>query len=94
MGVRYTLKCRECGKDWGNIPLSYCQEGLAPLGVDYDLPAIREAVTRDDIAQRAANLWRYAELLPLPEDFRPELAVGGTPNSSCMMPRIQTGAVI
>jgi threonine synthase len=79
MGVRYTLKCRECGKDWGNIPLSYCQECLAPLGVDYDLPAIREAVTRDDIAQRAANLWRYAELLPLPEDFRSELAVGGTP---------------
>jgi threonine synthase len=79
MGVRYTLKCRECGKDWGNIPLSYCQDCLAPLGVEYDLPAIRESISREEIATRAANLWRYAELLPLPEDYRSELPVGGTP---------------
>ena len=46
MGVRYKLKCQECGKDWGNRPISYCQDCLGPLGVAYDLAAIREVITR------------------------------------------------
>lgn len=42
-----------------------------PLWVRYDLDAIRRAVNRDMIAARPPNLWRYRELLPLPEDASP-----------------------
>src|SRR6202047_5537858 len=31
------------------------------------------------MAQRAPNMWRYSELLPLPEGFEPRLPVGFTP---------------
>ena len=35
--------------------------------------------THENIAKRPANLWRYAELLPLPEGYLPDLPVGMTP---------------
>lgn len=38
-----------------------------PLWVRYDLDAVARAVTRDDWARRPPELWRYAELLPLPD---------------------------
>ena len=39
---RYQLRCRECGTEWGNQPISFCQKCFAPLEVVYDLPRIRE----------------------------------------------------
>ena len=42
-----------------------------PLWVRYDLPAIREAVSPDQIAARSDVLWRFRELLPLPMDREP-----------------------
>jgi threonine synthase len=39
-----------------------------PLLVRYDLDAIREAVSRDAIADRPRDMWRYRELLPVPDD--------------------------
>jgi len=75
----YQLRCRECGRAWGNIPRSYCEECLSPLEVAYDYAALKGRVTRESIAARAGNLWRYAELLPLPEGFRSDLPVGFTP---------------
>jgi threonine synthase len=35
-----------------------------PLWVRYDLPAIREAVSRDEIESREPSIWRWRELLP------------------------------
>ena len=35
--------------------------------------------SRERIAQRPPNMWRYAELLPLPAGFEPRLPVGFTP---------------
>ena len=37
----YELKCNECGKRFGNQPLSACPECLAPLEVVYDLDSAR-----------------------------------------------------
>jgi threonine synthase len=34
---------------------------------------------RGVLQHRAFNMWRYAELLPLPEGFTPTVAIGGTP---------------
>jgi len=73
------LRCRECNRDWGNRPGSICEDCLAPLEVKYDLDAARTSFTRENIARRPASLWRYAELLPIPAGYRPEIPVGMTP---------------
>ena len=36
-----------------------------PLFVRFDLPAVKASVTKNDIARRPSNLWRYRELLPV-----------------------------
>ena len=76
---RYQLRCRECQTTWGNQPVSFCQNCFAPLEVAYDLPRIREEISKDEIARRPTNLWRYKELLPLPEEYDSSLPVGFTP---------------
>jgi threonine synthase len=77
--IAYELRCRECGKTWGNIPKSICDDCFSPLEVSYDYDAARLVFTRERIAARPANMWRYAELLPLPSVYRPSLPVGFTP---------------
>ncbi len=79
MSTSYELRCRECGKSWGNQPKSICEDCFSPLEVTYDYDAARRQFTRERIANRPANMWRYAELLPLPADYRPSLPVGFTP---------------
>jgi len=77
--MRYELRCRECHKSWGNVPKSICEDCFSPLEIFYDYDSIRRNFTRDKIAQRPPNIWRYSDLLPLPEDFQPSLPVGFTP---------------
>jgi threonine synthase len=79
MSEHYSLRCRECHRDWGNRPGSICEDCLAPLEVKYDLDIARATFTRENIAARPANLWRYAELLPLPQGYKTEIPVGMTP---------------
>ena len=79
MSDLFSLHCRECGRDWGHRATSICGDCLAPLEVKYDLDAARRTFTKENIASRPANLWRYAELLPLPEGYRPPLPTGMTP---------------
>ena len=75
----YDLKCKECGKSYGNQPLSICDECFSPLEVFYDLEAVKGSVTRESIAAGPASIWRYRALLPIPEGFQPDLPVGFTP---------------
>jgi threonine synthase len=75
----YELRCRECHKSWGNQPRSICDDCFSPLEVAYDYDALRESFTRDRISRRPPNMWRYAELLPLPPDFSPSVPAGFTP---------------
>jgi threonine synthase len=75
----YELACNECGKRYGNIPLSACPDCIAPLEVVYDLDSARGEFTRESIARGPASIWRYARLLPVPEGFQPDLPVGFTP---------------
>ena len=77
--TNYELRCRECRKSWGNQPRSICDDCFSPLEVFYDYEAVRGRFTRERIASRAPDMWRYAELLPLPPHYRPSLAVGFTP---------------
>src|SRR5215469_10284433 len=75
--MNYELRCRECQKGWGNAPRSICQDCFSPLEVGYNYEAVH--LTRERIAQRPPNMWRYAELLPLPANYHPHLPVGLTP---------------
>lgn len=82
---RYELRCKECGRTFGNQPLNICDQCFSPLEVTYDYDTLRASAnghgkfTRESIAQRPPNMWRYAELLPLPAGFEPRLPVGFTP---------------
>jgi len=75
----YELRCRECGRTWGNQPRSICDDCFSPLEVAYDYDAVRASFSRERISQRPQNMWRYSELLPLPQGFQPRLPVGFTP---------------
>src|SRR6266705_177312 len=77
--MRSELRCQECHKSWGNVPKSICEDCFSPLEVFYDYDSIRRNFTREKIAQGPPNIWRYSDLLPLPEDFQPSLPVGFTP---------------
>src|SRR5271157_4322728 len=80
----YQLRCRECGKTWGNQPRSICEDCFSPLEVTYDYDSIRPCISRELVASRAPNMWRYRELLPLPAGFQPSLPVGYTPLVSAL----------
>jgi threonine synthase len=77
--LRYELRCRECQTRWGNQPISFCQNCFAPLEVAYDWDRISKEISKDTIASRATNLWRYKELLPLPDNYDASTAAGFTP---------------
>jgi threonine synthase len=87
--AHYELRCRECGRSWGNQPRSICDECFSPLEITYDYETIRRSLShgsndparagRERISQRPPNMWRYSELLPLPAGFEPRLPVGYTP---------------
>ena len=71
------LRCRECGADYPHEPLHVCEQCFGPLEVQYDYAAIGRALSREAIAARPRNLWRYRELLPVTR----EPVVG--PHSGC-----------
>jgi threonine synthase len=79
MSDPYELRCKECGKTWGNSPRSFCEDCFSPLEVSFDYAALKKSVRREDLASRPFNMWRYSEFLPLPENFKAPNAVGGTP---------------
>ena len=73
------LKCRECGRDYAKQPLAGCEDCFAPLEVAYDYQGISRVLSREVIASRPKNLWRYRELLPIDGDPIVGLASGATP---------------
>ncbi len=79
MSDLYELRCRECGKTWGNVPRSFCEDCFSPVEVTYDYDSLKKICRRENLSRRSFNMWRYAELLPLPEGYQPPNAVGGTP---------------
>jgi threonine synthase len=58
-----------------------------PLWVRYDLPAVKQAVSRDEIAAREASLWKYRELLPY-ADSRKVVSLGEAVTPLVACPRL------
>jgi threonine synthase len=75
------LECTRCGAQYPSETLqrlSPCCE--RPLYARYDLEAIGKRLSRDDLACRSADLWRYAEVLPVRDPVNAvRLGEGWTP---------------
>ena len=55
-----------------------------PLWVRYDLAAVAKALSKRDLRDRPADLWRYRELLPVPDETSiVTLGEGMTPLLRC-----------
>jgi threonine synthase len=70
------LECAMCGQvlDADRV-WNLCPNCNKPLLARYDLEKAQRAVTREALAGRPANLWRYHELLPV-RDPRHRLSLG------------------
>ena len=73
------LQCRECGRKYPQEPLYVCEICFGPLELQYDYPAVTAKISRETIASRARNLWRYRELLPIEGEPQVGLYSGFTP---------------
>jgi threonine synthase len=73
------LKCRECGQEYPQGPQHVCERCFGPVEIQYDYEAIKKVVSREKISNRARNLWRYRELLPIDGEPRVGLYSGYTP---------------
>lgn len=78
------LKCLICGREYAPTEIDYVcphhgHEGI--VDVQYDYPAIKRQISRDDLAaSQDYTIWRYRPLLPIQPDAPvPPLAVGWTP---------------
>ncbi|WP_173078703.1 threonine synthase [Phytohabitans rumicis] len=85
------LECPRCGaRHDATRPQNLCSCG-SPLLARYDLDAVGQAVGPTDIAGRAADLWRYRELLPVGDPAHiATLGEGWTP----LLPAARYGAHI
>jgi threonine synthase len=72
------LRCRECGRDYPVAAEHVCELCFGPLEVAYDYEAVAAAISQETIAAGPASIWRYAPLLPAPEDTRVDIGAGWT----------------
>lgn len=73
------LICRECGTKVEISPQHVCGFCFGPLEIEYDYEVIADTLTKELIASRGPNMWRYKELLPLDGDPTVGRQVGFTP---------------
>ncbi len=79
MSVFIGLRCAMCKTEFPAKALYVCDQCLGPLEACYDYGAARKTLTRDAIAERPRNLWRYRELLPIQGEPLTGLHSGFTP---------------
>jgi threonine synthase len=73
-----SLVCKECGQDYPVTPQHVCELCFGPLEVAYDYEAIAAEISRDSIARGPQTIWRYAPLLPAPDNGRIDIGTGWT----------------
>lgn len=76
-GPAAALSCRECGERYDLAPRFACEFCFGPLEVAYEFGAL----TRAEIERGPNNIWRYAGLLPVPDNVAelPNMDPGLTP---------------
>ena len=79
MSVFTGLRCAMCKTPFPAEALYVCDQCLGPLEACYDYEAVRQSMTRETVAARPSNLWRYRELLPIAGSPLTGLDSGCTP---------------
>ena len=59
------LECSATGERYPADVLHNLSRAGKPLLVRYDLDGVRKALSKEALARRAPDLWRYRELLPV-----------------------------
>src|SRR5919109_1120465 len=72
------LVCRECSASYPVAAEHVCELCFGPLEVAYDYEAVADYLSPEVIALGPPTIWRYAPLLPAPEE-RVDLGAGFTP---------------
>lgn len=65
------LECSLTGERYEANRLQNLSRAGKPLLARYDLDAVSARLTRDELASRAAGMWKWRELLPLPDGAGP-----------------------
>ena len=73
------LRCAMCKTGFPPEALYVCDQCLGPLEAYYDYEQAGQTLTREALARRDQNLWRYRELLPIVGEPRTGLDSGFTP---------------
>ena len=77
--MNFSLRCHLCKAGFPASALWVCDKCLGPLEVAWDYPAVARVVSRELIASRPKNLWRYREFLPIAGEPLTGLNSGFTP---------------
>jgi threonine synthase len=74
------LECSLTGERYEAGEVHNLSRAGKPLLVRYDIGQARETLSRDSIATRERSMWKWRELLPVPEGQQPvSLGEGETP---------------
>jgi threonine synthase len=73
------LRCHVCHTPFPAEALFVCDQCFGPLEPVYDYAIARRTLTREQVAARPRNLWRYRELLPIAGEPRTGFTSGFTP---------------
>ena len=65
------LECSLTGERYDSDRLQNLSRAGKPLLARYDLDAVAARLTRDELASRPAGMWKWRELLPLPDGAAP-----------------------
>ncbi len=82
------LECSLTGERYDAGKIHNLSKASKPLLVRYDMAVARAALTRDSIAAREPGMWKWRELLPLPEGAQavslgePETPILALPNTA------------
>ena len=77
LGLR-ALECRECGRSYPVEPRFSCDYCFGPLEAAYDPEEVAARTSRPAIERGPRSLWRYASLLPAPDE-PVDIGTGWTP---------------
>ncbi|MEM4717599.1 MAG: threonine synthase [Desulfurococcaceae archaeon] len=76
------LVCSRCRREYelSDKPLMCLNKDLGRLDILYNYSEMSKAVSKESLARRPFNMWRYLEMLPVPsEKYIVSLGEGGTP---------------
>ena len=59
------LECSATGERYDADAIHNLSSAGKPLLVRYDLDGVKQALSKDEVAKRPPDLWRYRELLPV-----------------------------